>query len=120
MAEPSTDLDWAESLRLAGDNPTLAEELLDMLMNNLSAEIQALQVAAAAAELGEVRERAHALHGATVYCGVPRLRLAARDVEEAAQSGQPELVRAELEQLETAATRLTAAYRQHKLTPERG
>ncbi len=75
--------DKTEGIQLAGGNEQLANELLTMLIKELPDHKQKLKTAKTNNDLEQLKKHIHKLHGATSYCGVPLLRTAARDLEEA-------------------------------------
>lgn len=99
MSQSGDHLDWELSVRLAGGSPELAREMLEMLTDALPEQMRTLEAAAADQDLERARDAAHAIRGAAAYCGVPRLQLAARVVEEAVDTGEPTLVAAEMDLL---------------------
>ncbi|MDX1609756.1 MAG: Hpt domain-containing protein [Halofilum sp. (in: g-proteobacteria)] len=74
-------VDPADGVRRAGGRPEVATELFAMLRRDLPATAAALRSARDASDLDALREAAHRLLGAALYCGVPRLREQAREVE---------------------------------------
>lgn len=120
MPEIGEHIDWELSLRLAGGSPELAREMLDMLIGALPAQMRALEAAAADSDLGRVQDLAHVIRGAAAYCGVPRLQLAARVVEESVHTGDQALVAAEIGLLRRDAERLLQACRAGRFTRSPG
>ena len=78
-----TAIDWALSLRMANGKQELASDLLTMLIANIP--IARAQIAKAYAERNQpaMLDHVHKFHGATCYCGVPRLKAAAATLETA-------------------------------------
>ncbi|RMF17154.1 MAG: response regulator [Gammaproteobacteria bacterium] len=74
--------DLEETLRLSGERPELAEELLSMMLEALPDDRLALEAAWQAEDIETLKARTHKLHGATRYCGVPALRQATFELEE--------------------------------------
>lgn len=72
-------IDFDESVRLAGGKHDLAKDLYLELISEL--EENKSVILAAKNDLGDLLERVHKLHGGTRYCGVPRLRMAALQLE---------------------------------------
>lgn len=73
--------------RRAGGRDHLAAEMLKMLFDSLETERPAISAAFDRNDNGDLLERVHKLHGATRYCGTPRLEQAARQLEEALKTG---------------------------------
>ena len=61
-------------MRLAAGKADLAQDMLDMLLQNLPADRQAIEESLNAGDKQRLLESVHRLHGATRYCGVPELR----------------------------------------------
>lgn len=86
MAETPQDagpplVDPDEALQRAGGRPEVAGELFDILRATLPETATAIRDAHRASDLTRLRNVAHRLHGAALYCGVPRLRIEAAEVE---------------------------------------
>src|SRR5690606_8879862 len=77
---PVFDVELA--LRRAGGRETLAAEMHAMLRNSLTKEGPQIRALAARHQHDALLEAVHKLHGATRYCGAPRLEQAARQLEE--------------------------------------
>lgn len=67
-------VDKAEGIFLCNGNAQLADELLEKLLKKLPKEREQLLEEFHDNRLGELESRVHTLHGASHYCGVPRLR----------------------------------------------
>ncbi len=74
-------LDWEEARRLAAGKQDLAREMIAMLVQGLPADIEAIQLAAHQGDREALLDRVHYVHGACRYCGVPRLRACAAQLE---------------------------------------
>ena len=73
--------DKQESINLAGNNETLADELFPMLIMELENYRENLLLALQEDNLTALKMHIHKLHGGTKYCGVPELRNAAANFE---------------------------------------
>ncbi|MBD3644073.1 Hpt domain-containing protein, partial [Alcanivorax sp.] len=73
--------------RRAGGRQPLADEMLKMLLESLTEDRPAISSAYDSADQDTLLERVHKLHGATRYCGTPRLENAAKTLEEALKTG---------------------------------
>ncbi|MCG8391693.1 MAG: ATP-binding protein [Pseudomonadales bacterium] len=71
----------------AGGREQLADEMLKMLIDNLAQDRPAISAAFDSDDQDALLERVHKLHGATRYCGTPRLEKTARELEEALKTG---------------------------------
>lgn len=76
-------MDWTESIRLAAGKTDLARDMLIMLFTSLEHERRKISNAYADDNMDNLLNHVHYLHGATRYCGVPRLRAAAQQAETA-------------------------------------
>lgn len=75
-------IDWQESLSLSANKPELALDLLHMLQNGLPDDKDELVEAYVERDFHRMEQRAHRLHGATRYTGVPILREASGALEQ--------------------------------------
>lgn len=80
-----------ESIRLAAGKADLAEELLSMLLEQLTTDAEHIQSDWQHEQLDAMLETVHKLHGATRYCGVPQLREAAENLETGLTRSSPDL-----------------------------
>lgn len=74
-------IDWSLSLKRANNKPDLAIELLEILIQDLQQTQSKIAKAAKTKNKEQLLHHAHKLHGATCYCGVPRLESAAATLE---------------------------------------
>ena len=93
-------------MRIAGGSPALADELFAMLMEDLPEQRATLVEALRAGDHERLRGCAHQIHGAAAYCGVSRLREAARALESALARGEAEAAPALTESLLAEVDRL--------------
>ena len=73
--------DSEEALKLAGGNSELAEELFEMLIIELPNYETNIKQALDKNNIKDLKYHTHKIHGATSYCGVPKLREAASALE---------------------------------------
>ncbi len=73
--------DSEEALKLAGGNSELAEELFEMLITELPNYESNINLALEKNNIKGLKYHTHKIHGATSYCGVPKLREAASVLE---------------------------------------
>lgn len=85
-------IDTEQALEQAGGSEQLAKELFSMLLNELPDHQQAISLAHANGDLEALWEPAHKLYGATAYCGVPALRTAAKELEDAIRASHWESI----------------------------
>lgn len=60
---------------LAGNKPELAKDLLRILIKNLSSDMNEIKQAYLNDDTKRLKSLVHKLHGATSYCGAPRLTI---------------------------------------------
>ena len=87
MAEENI-IDWELSVSLANGNEVTAKQLLKLLITQLPDNKKELQRYYQANNLNALCDLVHKLHGASCYCGVPQLKAAAHELEEALQTKQ--------------------------------
>jgi CheY-like chemotaxis protein/HPt (histidine-containing phosphotransfer) domain-containing protein len=85
--------DPALALRLSNNRADLADELLEVLMEELPADHAHINAAWTDQDHDQFVRLIHRLHGGIQYCGVPRLRHALDNLDIAARSGQTDNIR---------------------------
>lgn len=105
-------IDWDRAIKLAGNNPDLAKDILILLQKQLPSDIKLLQQALAAGNYLDLKKEAHKLYGAVCYCGLPQLQGSLRSLESALKQ-QPYL---EINSLVDAVVNAAAAVL--KISPE--
>ena len=73
--------DQADAIKLAGGNKELADELFGMLITELPQYKEKLALALDENNIKDLKHFIHKVNGATSYCGVPKLRQAAVELE---------------------------------------
>ncbi len=73
------------ALRRANHRPDLANELLQLLMDSLPDDLESLNSAYTTQDAEMFRRQVHKIHGASRYCGVPRLGRAIESLESLAK-----------------------------------
>lgn len=106
-------VDYAEAVEKAGGNAELAKELFSMLLQELPTLHERLQTAITQLDIQAAWDHAHKIYGATAYCGVPALRLAAREMETAVKSQLWEAIRERFTTLETAIQNIVSQGQSH-------
>lgn len=81
-------IDWTLGEKLVAGNRKMAEEMLQMLKSYLPEHLTEITEAYQANDYPSLAERTHKLHGATCYCGTPRLKEAAKQLEKAIRDGK--------------------------------
>ena len=74
-------IDWQECLKLSLGKHDLARDMIKMLIDGIPNSKEKLYKSLEEYNLAALLAHAHYLHGATRYCGVPRLRLLTRQLE---------------------------------------
>jgi two-component system sensor histidine kinase BarA len=80
-----------ESLRLAAGKADLAEELLSMLLEQITPTVETIEHHWRDGNRLELLECVHKLHGGTRYCGVPEVRAAANQLETALKTADSDI-----------------------------
>ena len=83
MANEKRVIDWELGTKLAGNKREFAEEMLNLFVKTLSSEMAEMKKLKENKNYTELLKRTHKLHGASCYCGVPRLKDAAAALESA-------------------------------------
>ncbi len=74
-------IDWQLCLTLANNNAEIANDLLTLFIADLPSVIQNMTKSFKSEDFHTLKDQAHRLHGATCYCGVPRLKTAVQNLE---------------------------------------
>ncbi len=74
-------IDWALGYRIAGGKKDLAESMIEGMLKHVSADIAFLESHLDTPERTTLLERVHYIHGASRYCGLPRLSAQADTLE---------------------------------------
>ncbi|MES2217642.1 MAG: Hpt domain-containing protein, partial [Pseudomonadota bacterium] len=79
-------IDWELGLKLAGNKPQLAKDIMAILINTLPHELQS--ILEAKNDPNTLLQRVHKLHGAISYCGLPRLKKLLAEFEQSLKNEQ--------------------------------
>ena len=74
MEKDSPIIDWELGIRLAGNKRDLAEDLLALFISKLAEELNTIKSLHQSENYPELTQRVHKLHGASCYCGIPRIK----------------------------------------------
>ena len=74
-------IDWQECLKLSAGKHDLARNMIKMLIDGIPSSKEKITKSLEEYNLPALLAHTHYLHGATRYCGVPRLRLLTRQLE---------------------------------------
>lgn len=110
--EQIIDLELGKSL--VGGSLEMAYEILQMLADALPQHKEMLIKAITDHELEVIRTEAHKLHGATCFTGTPRLKIAAKALEQAAKHNQAEEIPALSKKLFDEMAAFEEAYKEIK------
>jgi two-component system, NarL family, sensor histidine kinase BarA len=97
-------IDWELGIKLAGNKPDLARDILCILSKTLREDLQ--EILAAQDDPALLLQRIHKLHGAVSYCGIPRLKALLADIECDLKKAKLEKVASYLADLEIEVTQL--------------
>ena len=103
-------IDRELSLKLAGNNQELAEEILALLVKILPGEIDGIGEALGRMDYEEMARLVHKLRGAVAYCGVPILAKFVLELECGLKIKEFEKVESHFQEVELAANKLIASY----------
>ena len=67
-------IDWDLSLKLAGNQRALAEDMLNLLTRDLPTDLERIKLHHNQKDDKKLLQEIHKLHGAVSYCGLPRLK----------------------------------------------
>lgn len=67
-------IDWALSLRLAGNKPALARDMLTFIVDRLPDDIEKITSLARQQDIPGLIQHVHKLHGALCYAGFSKLK----------------------------------------------
>lgn len=90
MIDTKPVISWELCLQLANDNAELATDLLKMFVDELSDAVTEMQALYDKKEWNSLKNRVHKLHGGACYTGVPHLKTAAKNLEEALRNESSE------------------------------
>lgn len=102
--EPSIDKDLG--IKLAGNNPELANEMFQLFITSLPQELADISQSKESSDWLNLTKRVHKLHGAACYCGVPRLKKILHDFEHSLKANETEKVHPYFTALEAEITQL--------------
>lgn len=80
-AERHEVIDWQQCLKLANNNAEIANDLLTLFIADLPSVCTNMTQSFENEDFQALKDQAHRLHGATCYCGVPRLKKAVYNLE---------------------------------------
>ena len=99
-------IDLELGARLAGNKPELAKELLQLLVKKLPNDMRDIEQAHEQNQNQQLKSLVHKLHGASNYCGAPRLRNVLAELETALKKNETTHLDSFLADLSFEATQL--------------
>ena len=79
-------IDWEVGDKLVGGNHKLAQKMVHLLIDCLPEHQSEIKKYYQDNDLPHLASATHKLHGATCYCGTPRLKNASKELEHAAST----------------------------------
>lgn len=108
-------VDMELGIKLAGGKPALAKEMLEMLIQSIPDSRTSLEQAFNGNDIEEMIHAVHHLHGATRYCGVPRLALTTETLETQLKMNQLVAAQGTLQTLYQELEKLESWHREQQL-----
>ncbi len=99
--DPRPGFDSEALIRITGGNTSLAEELVNMLLNELPTRKADIHGALQEDDLDRLVAVSHTLCGGAAYCGALRLKDLSRILEEAANGGDKNRISTAVRELDT-------------------
>jgi two-component system sensor histidine kinase BarA len=99
-------IDWKLGIKLAGNKREVAEEMLMLLAKNLPTDLIAFTKSFEQRNYSELLRQVHKLHGALCYCGTPKLKHTAAQLESSLKQNQFHTISTLLDQLQEEAQRV--------------
>lgn len=103
-------IQWENSVKLAGNNPNLARDMLKGLVESLKPAQTSINQTYTQKDLKAMREAVHHLHGACCYCGVLPLKTAVAQLETAISKNEQDKLNFLLVELNKEINRLQQFY----------
>ncbi len=105
-------IDWDVAVQQANGKNSLAIDMLHMLIESLPGHKAALKSAFEAKDFVAFHEEVHKLYGALCYCGTPRLKKAAKELDQTLQNNQKTTIDKLYHQLNIEIESLKKVYKQ--------
>ncbi len=107
-------IDWSLGEKLAGNNRAVAEEMIRRLMAILPDDVNNIRNAYESKDNADLALRLHKLHGATCYCGTPRLKEVLAEFEYSVKHEETNAIPVLFERFEEEIRLLFEAVKQNK------
>ena len=109
-----SSLDWQECLRLSNNKEDLAKELLEMLKKDLPSFQAGINQALKTNNIQQLQNHTHKLHGACCYCGVPRLKQLAEQLESQIKTHKNDQLASLVKKVDQEIQNVLTALKQHE------
>ncbi len=76
-------IDWTLCTKLAGGDEAFAAQMLDRIVDDLQTQLPKLKALYVAQDYAALAQAVHRLRGGLAYCGLPRLKASAAQLETA-------------------------------------
>lgn len=93
MTNKDDIVNWNLAIERAGGKKELAKNLFKLLIKTLPKHLEKLKTAFENKDLAALHAEAHKLHSATCYCGTPRLKNAAKNLENLSKTKKTEEIK---------------------------
>lgn len=103
-------IDWELCLRLANNKADLADEMLAIFTKELSTTHEHIRSTFASKNYDKLHQYVHKLHGATCYCGLPKLKAIVANAETSLKTQQYEALDKQIHDLLAELKRIQAEY----------
>lgn len=108
MNQGKGDIDWEQLHELSGHDQEFEQELLQIFLQDSVEQVLHLQTAWAAGNLGEIRQIAHHIKGASANVGAVVISGWAAQIEMAARDNRGETIGRSLDELSQGVEKLKA------------
>lgn len=81
-------IDWQKAIKLANNKRELAEEMLDLLVQELPSDRDAIKLFFKTKQYKKLLQQVHKLHGALCYSGLTRLKNVIASLEKQLKNNQ--------------------------------
>lgn len=93
MANEKDVVNCSLAIERAGGKKELAKNLFELLIKTLPEHREKLNTAFKSKDFDALHAEAHKLHSATCYCGTPRLKIAAKKLEDLSTTTKTEEIK---------------------------
>jgi two-component system sensor histidine kinase BarA len=111
MMTKTKDIDWELSLKLANNKAELAKEILQMYVDELPETRKVINQHYKDNNMEKLHMQVHRLHGASCYCGVPKIKDCVSELESAIKKKRKTKIKELVERLETDIDAVLKSYK---------